>query len=41
MATEALELMREFSITQLLVLNDEEKYIGIIHIHDLIQSGIV
>jgi arabinose-5-phosphate isomerase len=39
LATEAMSLMKEKSITQLLVV-DKGKYIGIIHIHDLIKEGI-
>lgn len=32
--------MRKNNITQLIVL-DQNKYFGIIHIHDLIKEGIV
>jgi len=39
MAVEALQLMKEYSITQLLVA-DEEKYLGVVHLHDLIKEGI-
>jgi arabinose-5-phosphate isomerase len=39
LAIEAMELMRKLSITQLIVTN-ENKYAGIIHIHDLIREGI-
>lgn len=40
LAVNALELMRKHDITQLLVL-DDKKYIGIIHLHDLIREGII
>lgn len=40
LAVNALELMREFDITQLLVMKDEQ-YHGIIHLHDLIREGII
>ena len=40
-AVEALSLMRKHSITQLLVVNDDEEYIGVIHLHDLINEGIL
>lgn len=40
LAVNALELMRQHDITQLLVLEDK-KYIGIIHLHDLIREGII
>jgi len=40
LAVKALETIRTFSITQLIVV-DSGKYIGIIHIHDLIREGII
>ncbi len=40
LAVNALELIRKFSITQLVVL-DDNKYKGIIHIHDLVKEGII
>lgn len=40
LAVNALELMREYDITQLLVMKDEQ-YHGIIHLHDLIREGII
>ncbi|MCF6401912.1 KpsF/GutQ family sugar-phosphate isomerase [Chitinophaga filiformis] len=40
LAINALEKMREHDITQLLVLRDK-RYIGIIHLHDLIREGII
>ncbi len=40
MAVEALELMEENEISQLLVENDNE-YAGVIHLHDLIKEGII
>jgi arabinose-5-phosphate isomerase len=40
LAVNALTLMRKNNITQLIVL-DQNKYFGIIHIHDLIKEGIV
>lgn len=39
LAVDALNLMTEFSITQLLVA-DEGKYLGVIHLHDLIREGL-
>ena len=36
----ALELMQNKSITQLPVMEDG-KYIGMIHIHDIIKEGII
>lgn len=40
LAVNALALMRQNNITQLIVL-DQTEYYGIIHIHDLIKEGIV
>ena len=40
MAIEALEMMEQYAITQLVVA-DKEKYLGIIHLHDLLKEGIV
>lgn len=40
MAVEALELMKNNNITQLLVV-DGKKYLGIIHLHDLLKEGII
>ncbi len=39
MAVKALQLMEDNHITQLLVVDDEQ-YIGVIHLHDLIKEGI-
>jgi len=40
MAARAFNIMEEFSITQLLVV-DNDKYAGIIHLHDILSEGIV
>jgi arabinose-5-phosphate isomerase len=40
LAVEALDLMRKNEITQLVVL-DNGKYSGIIHLHDLIREGLI
>ncbi len=40
MAIEALKLMQDLSISQLVVA-EENNYLGIIHLHDLIREGIV
>ena len=40
LAVKALEIMREFSITQLLVV-ENGRYLGIIHLHDLIREGLI
>ncbi|MBP7184184.1 MAG: KpsF/GutQ family sugar-phosphate isomerase [Saprospiraceae bacterium] len=40
LAIEALALMRQHSITQLIVLQDSA-YVGIIHLHDLLREGLI
>ena len=40
LAVNALDLMRKNDISQLLVV-DDEKYTGIIHLHDLVREGII
>ena len=40
LAVHALELMRNNSITQLIVA-DDQAYLGIIHLHDLIREGLL
>lgn len=40
MAIAALELMENNSITQLLVIDNNTNYTGVIHLHDLIKEGI-
>jgi arabinose-5-phosphate isomerase len=41
MAVHALEIMRNYSISQLLVVDEQNHYLGILHLHDLIREGIV
>jgi arabinose-5-phosphate isomerase len=40
MAIEALEKLETNSITQILVVDAKEKYVGVVHLHDLIKEGI-
>ena len=40
MAIEALEKLEQDSITQILVVDAQEKYVGVVHLHDLIKEGI-
>ncbi len=40
LAVDAFALMRKFAITQLLVM-DQNRFKGIVHIHDLINEGII
>ncbi len=41
MATQAFMLMEHYKITQLPVVNANEDYIGMIHLHDILKEGIV
>jgi arabinose-5-phosphate isomerase len=40
LAIDALDLMRKHDITQL-VVSSHEKYLGIIHLHDLVREGLI
>jgi len=40
MAVDAKEVMEEFGISQLLV-EQNGKYAGVVHLHDLIKEGII
>jgi arabinose-5-phosphate isomerase len=40
LAADALILMRENSISQLIVI-DNNKYVGMIHLHDLVREGLI
>lgn len=40
LAVKALETMRQYSITQILVAEDG-KYMGMVHLHDLIREGLI
>lgn len=41
LAVSALDLMRKNAITQLVVVDGNNKYLGIIHIHDLLKEGLI
>jgi arabinose-5-phosphate isomerase len=41
LAVNALEMLRFNDISQLLVLNKRNEYVGILHLHDLVKEGIV
>jgi len=40
LATSALQEMENFSITQLVILDDERKPFGVVHLHDLVRAGL-
>jgi arabinose-5-phosphate isomerase len=41
MAVKALEVLQQHSIMQLIVVDEGNNYLGIIHLHDLIREGII
>lgn len=41
LAVEALEMLKRFDISQLIVTDDKGIYLGILHLHDLIREGII
>jgi arabinose-5-phosphate isomerase len=40
LAVNALQIMRDYNISQLLVADDQQ-YAGVIHLHDLLKEGII
>ena len=40
-AVTALQMMRSNSITQLVVVDASDRYLGIVHIHDILREGII
>ena len=40
MAVDALDLMKKHNITQL-IITDKNKYVGMVHLHDLVREGII
>jgi len=40
MAADALQVMQDNKISQLVVL-ENDKYVGIIHLHDILREGII
>lgn len=41
LAAEALQIMEKFRISILIVVNDDNHPVGIIHMHDLLKAGVV
>jgi len=41
LAVNALQTMREHSISQLVVVNEHGGYLGFVHLHDLVREGLV
>jgi arabinose-5-phosphate isomerase len=40
LAVEALHVMEEFSINQLIITDEKDEPVGMIHIHDLLKAGL-
>ncbi len=40
LASDALKIIEDFKIQLLIITNKEEKVVGVLHIHDLIEAGI-
>lgn len=40
-AINALHLMRTNSITQLIVVDTDRHYLGVLHLHDILREGII
>ncbi len=40
LATVALQEMEQFSITQLIIVDEERKPFGVVHLHDLVRAGL-
>ena len=40
LAVDALDLMKSKNITNLFVVDEQNRYLGVIHIHDIIKEGI-
>lgn len=41
LAVNALEILRSNNISQLIVVNEDNQYLGMLHLHDLVKEGIV
>ena len=41
LAARAVQIMEQFAITSLVVLDERRTLVGVIHLHDLLKSGIV
>ena len=40
-AVKALDMMRHNAITQLVVVDEQGDYLGVLHIHDILREGII
>ncbi len=40
LAVVALEVMEQYSITQLIIVNEQHRPVGMVHLHDLVKTGL-
>ncbi len=40
LASDALQIIEDFKIQLLIVTDEDDKLVGLLHIHDLIEAGI-
>ncbi|HXH14153.1 MAG TPA: KpsF/GutQ family sugar-phosphate isomerase [Alphaproteobacteria bacterium] len=40
-ATEALALMEKYAITSLVIVNEDSRPVGVLHVHDLLKAGLM
>ena len=40
LAVDALQMMKDHQITNIFVVSEDDRYLGVIHIHDIIKEGI-
>lgn len=41
LAAEALQIMETYKITSLVVINDTQQPIGVVHMHDILRAGVI
>ena len=41
LAVQALEMLKQNDISQLIVVDGSNNYLGVLHLHDLIKEGII
>lgn len=41
MAIEGVNILKEYKINQLVVVNDKKQYLGMVHLHDMMKEGLV
>ena len=41
LAVNALETLKRHDITQLVVVEENNRYLGVLHLHDLIKEGLL